>query len=540
MLNEQAPQSAARGWWGRMWLWSASRVWVSALVVALVGVFMDVLTAGTPVSGMFRHLAARMYAPFDGYFYSRGEAAQAVSRRLLVVDLGQSTLARLRATWPLSYGQHARLLERIRQGQPRAVFVDFQFQARRDDPSLAQLQSVLCAFKADGIPVFLASGSDADEGQLRPELEQLRDAQGRPCFSKVAVGYAPDDADRIAWRYPLQSEVGGQTLPSAALAIAQAMRGHSIDVEAHEKTDMGLVWGSGEDVQGPAWQRPSEPEHAAVPGGAQEPVRSGGAEERYCRPLRWSDQLPLQGFVAGLFGLRLDHRPACPMHQSIEAASLTAPKTAEQDRAQQALLRGRAVFYGGSFDANDFVGSPLHGDLPGVYLHAQATDNLLHFGDEWLHPELGGRWGEFAEPLVLGGSFFLIALGLALGRCLMAWVGRRMPRFKRRRPLTPRQTKPVCAPSAGMLGWRVFRHRLGQELGGTLSRLAQFYLLLLLAIPLSWLLEGSVRVSVIGYGSVLAFCLLGELLAASHETEKAYEHLAPEAASSSRPDTTKE
>lgn len=537
MLNEKAPQSAIRRLEWRTWLWSALRILATAFIVALVGVSMDVLTAGSPVSTMFRHLAARMYAPFDGYFYSRGAAGQALSRRLLVVDLGQQTLARYRTTWPLSYGQHARLLERIRLGRPKAVFVDFQFQAQREDPSLPQLLSVLCAFKADGIPVFMAAGSDAGEGLLRPELEQLRDTQGEPCFRKVAVDYAPDEADRIAWRYPLVSEVGGQAMPSAALAMAQVLRGHAIEVESGE-AEMGLVWGSGDAVQGPAWQRATG--IGAEGGDASGHADSGDSGERYCRPLRWQDQLPLQGFFAGWLGLHQDLRPACPMHQSIEAASLTAPKTAEQDGAQRALLEDRAVFYGGSFEAGDFVGSPLHGDIPGVYLHAQAADNLLHFGDEWLHPELGGRWGEWAEVPVLGGSFFLVALGLALGRRLLARGSRVLRGLWRRAGSAG--WRPVAAgrPIAGPLGWRVFLHRFGQELGGTLGRLGQFYVLLLLAVPLSWLLEGAVRVSVIGYGSVLAFCLLGELFSASRETEEAYEHLGHGVSSPTRSNTAEE
>lgn len=539
MLNEKAPQSAARREWWKTWLWSASRVLVTALIVAVVGVSMDVLTAGSPVSTMFRHLAARMYAPFDGYLYSLGAAGQALSRRLLVVDLGQQTLARYRATWPLSYGQHARLLDRIRLGRPKAVFVDFQFQAQREDPSLPQLLSVLCAFKADGIPVFMAAGSDAGEGLLRPELEHLRDTQGQPCFRKVAVGYAPDESDRIVWRYPLLSEVGGQPIPSAALAMAQVLRGHAIEVEGGEP-EMGLVWGSGDEVQGPAWQHVAETASEADGGDAAQRAGTGGGDERYCRPLRWQDQLPLQGFFAGLLGLHQDLRPACPMHQSIEAASLTAPKTAEQDGAQRALLKDRAVFYGGSFEAGDFVGSPLHGDIPGVYLHAQAADNLLHFGDEWLHPELGGRWGEQAELPVLGGSFFLVALGLALGRRLLALGGRFLRGLRGRAGSTHGRTAAAGNPIAGPLGWRVFLHRFARELGGTLGRLGQFYVLLLLAVPLSWLLEGAVRVSVIGYGSVLAFCLLGELFSASRETEEAYEHLGHKTSSPIRSNTAEE
>ena len=42
----------------------------------------------------------------------------------------------------------------------QALFVDIQFESDRADPSLPRLLESLCRYKADGIPVFMAAGSE--------------------------------------------------------------------------------------------------------------------------------------------------------------------------------------------------------------------------------------------------------------------------------------------------------------------------------------------------------------------------------------------
>src|SRR5207245_3012880 len=63
------------------------------------------------------------------------------------------------------------------------------------------------------------------------------------------------------------------------------------------------------------------------------------------------------------------------------------------------VLKNGAVFYGAAFNlTGDRVVSPVFEEMPGVYLHAMAYDNLVTFRNEYkraerelLIPSLNGR-----------------------------------------------------------------------------------------------------------------------------------------------------
>jgi sensor histidine kinase regulating citrate/malate metabolism len=62
---------------------------------------------------------------------------------------------------------------------------------------------------------------------------------------------------------------------------------------------------------------------------------------------------------------------------------------------------------------------------------------------------------------------------------------------------------------------KVFKN-LGRQIG-------LFFIGLLIAIPMSWMMEQLFRVSVIGYGSILAFCLMGEVFVNTTEIDGEFE-----------------
>jgi hypothetical protein len=77
----------------------------------------------------------------------------------------------------------------------------------------------------------------------------------------------------------------------------------------------------------------------------------------------------------------------CPYTNTISVLHLLGPYDEDVERH----VAGKAVFYGANFQmAGDRVISPVYEDLPGVYLHAMAHDNLVTFGDDFkrarLHP----------------------------------------------------------------------------------------------------------------------------------------------------------
>jgi len=99
------------------------------------------------------------------------------------------------------------------------------------------------------------------------------------------------------------------------------------------------------------------------------------------------------------------------------------------------VVKGNTVFYGGSFEmAGDRVISPVFDDLPGVYLHAMAYDNLLTFRKDYKRAEQHG----LSLSRVVNGLLLLFTIVLlllvdkppAFARRLLGRLGTVSPRVK--------------------------------------------------------------------------------------------------------------
>ncbi|TFW13730.1 CHASE2 domain-containing protein [Massilia arenosa] len=297
---------------------------------------------------------ARIYAPAAGEVYGEGARDQV---RVLLID--DAALAAAGQEWPARYSYSARLLRALTAYEPKAVFFDIHYSARRDDPSLAAFTEQLCATRQAGIPLFLAAVRDRDDRYpLRPELDAL---DGR-CLGKVAVRYAPDEVDRVAWSYPLAAAMpagGAAALPPAAVALAGVAGVHPHDAAE----PMALVWGNRAAAHGVGW--------------------ADAHGERYCRPAHgWGELVP-RGIRQAWF--HDAEKPVCVYSETIRAGELLATSGEEHARLMREL-KGKIVLVGLALsDSNDLVLSPIHGRVPGVYLHAMALDNLLAFHGDVPH-----------------------------------------------------------------------------------------------------------------------------------------------------------
>ena len=498
---------------------------VVALIIALTGMTMEWISDTALVNGFVRRAIAHIFAPVDSYLYNQSRLGAPARNPIIVVNLDKTSLEHFHANWPLSYGQHARVLNKILSYHPTAVFVDIQFGVTRDDPSLSSLQQSLCAYAQAGVPIFLATGSVLNEWRLRPGIEDLRDQSGQPCFKKVTVNYAPDGIDQTAWSYPLKI-ADTPNLKSAALEMAQAIRGVEIKVDAGE-TEMGMTWAASANQTGPDWDdqdQTSETRH-------------------YCRPPAARDLMPWNGFLSNLGWQVHDFRVACPLHENIEAYRLTAPKSDLQEQNLREQIAGRAVFYGASFEPNDFIVSPLQGRIPGIYLHAMATDNLLRFGNNWLSPDFDTRQGTLAGLLwkfsayVITTIYFLLLSnffrksGTRLRLMLLAKIHKRMPllledKIEQRKAHVKKVMTEKFTPSVRTLKshhWRLLRsvkvtlETASEPLNTMLSGAVFFFFMLPFASLLCIVFEHVMGISIVGYSEVLVFCLFGEMLGKSHE-----------------------
>lgn len=345
---------------------------------------------------------ARVYAPIAGEHYGDGKRDDI---RVLLID--DAALAAAGQVWPARYSYSARLLAAVAQYKPKAIFVDIYYGALRDDPSLPALTRSLCAIAQQGVPLFLAAARNgAGNYVLRPEIDGLAGS----CFEKVAIQYTPDDIDRVAWSYSLEVPATGHhgaPLKSAALALYEA-GGARLTVDHHP---LAVSWGSRAAAHGVGWTR--EAGHA--------PAADSAQESSYCRPSHdWGELLP-PGIRNALFH-DVD-QPLCVFHETLHAGDF-ARTTPETDARLRRDIEGKTILIGlANTDSGDFVLSPLHGRIPGIYLHAMALDNLLVAGQGYarhMHLGLGREYGVMI--LFLLASMVVVTL---LPKLVLPWIGQR-------------------------------------------------------------------------------------------------------------------
>lgn len=274
-------------------------------------------------------------AAADGKCVKDGRAETAV------VLLRDPDLAAFAEPWPPRYGFHARVLKAIRANKPKAVVLDIVFEDKRDDATIAALAAELDRYRADGIPVYAATfGRDRP---LRPEVGDR--------VTPVQVPKKIDPLDRVTRFYDLTTGPPDPQLTAVPMVFRDVCGGCA-----------------GEDGCGAA------------------PIRvfwSNLPEKSWND--RWLDcrrRPPFPWWIVQDRGS--DFRENCPSTAAIPARILLDP-TADQDAAVEEVLAGSVVFYGAFFHgAADAMNTPLHNDLPAVFLHSAALDNLITLGPQAL------------------------------------------------------------------------------------------------------------------------------------------------------------
>lgn len=361
-------------------------------------------------------------------FMARGQAPLIAHRyptaardQISVLLYDQAYLSDNNISWPIPYAEHADWLLRIASdpaARPRALFIDITFGQEREDDSIAALQNALCTAHQDyGVPVFLAALASPRDGRLkvRSGLAEFDPRSGRRCFTLVDVKYDPDPLDGLVWAYPMSRHLGPDgwvsglpanpatpALRSAAMAIAEDAAGLDLGPET---APMAMVWGL-----------------KTAPGAGEQPGPR-------CHP----GEAQLSRVVPGFIRKRFVDEPRsliCPYHAALSMADLNTL----DDAALAHHLRDRFVLIGAAVPGyNDFVRSPIHGLIPGIYMHAMALDNLLSYQDEY---KLATDWSELDESpalvyaaVIAVAAIYLVHVGWALVKAFLlsqAWFARRL------------------------------------------------------------------------------------------------------------------
>jgi len=315
------------------------------------------------------------------------EAKDGSGPRVVVLLADEEALRLGGASWPPAEGFHAVTLRELAIYRPAAVFVDFLFMDRRDPEGARELKSALLAMadSKDATRVYLPAAD-------RQSLQALElDPAERARIGLVGVRHTPDAADSITRQYPWFGGPATEPLPSAAVQVYCDLEGPAgLCTRLSERRfddpppTFDLMWNLRPEPLNMRWH------------------------PRDCRP----DTEP--GWLDMAKG-RWRRSNGCPSVATIFVSDLiagAAPGQTAMDTAELLdLLRGSIVLYGSAFRyAGDTITSGVVGEVPGVFYHAAALENLQAYGGE---PKMrrafhGGKlWRSLLEYVFLIGMALL-------------------------------------------------------------------------------------------------------------------------------------
>ena len=284
--------------------------------------------------------------------------------------------------WPVLYGDHADIITRILKYRPRAVLVDIYFKKRRvTDNSYAEFfRRIASTQRAYGhqTRLFFGGGSAEEltdsQTPIQQDLERLADL--------TVIGWNTNQNG-----YPLQlstpAEAGDRHVnpayrttaawdlySEACLSEKLPLRGCSQSVlEAPTQEPLSVRWGF-------------------------YPPRTLYSEHAFneCHTPRGVLSEFFVNLAEGLLKDLVDftEQNKCTFHQSLTASQFIHIDKIDKDSDDklQKLLDDKIVIYATRFQGlGDIVESPVHGYVPGAFLHAMALDNLMNYGDRYIRSE---------------------------------------------------------------------------------------------------------------------------------------------------------
>ena len=282
------------------------------------------------------------------YFYGT-EGRDNVS--VAIVD--ENTLHTLNSPWPWKYGDHARVLDALLQYKPKAVVIDFLFVDSRPDETLKDLVAEIGRYRKAHVPLYFEGGIDLPYGEnpLRPELAKT----GVPVIDpSIPINQGVARQYSATGRCFTQKPDGDGTCPSLALRVFRDVFGKQYPL-AHINDMMELVWGT----------RTAPENHWITRTDANGDQLSCFAQMNLLK--RW---------YLAFFDTSAVKGP-CPYTAEFPVdAVLLQP----DDKDVVKMATNRVIFYGGALQAaQDRTYTPVNDLLPGVFVHAMATDNLITF-----------------------------------------------------------------------------------------------------------------------------------------------------------------
>lgn len=425
---------------------------VTMLLIALSFfclLLMDPFGIETASSRRSEQAALRVTAPF---YASTGE--------VVVVLIDDDFLARTGKSWPLPYADQGRLLRNIFQGGPSVVFLDLLYRQKHTDGAAAGLDDtpvddpmnllapvasftattlifaaqINTGLRASALPSLCPEEPIAetlalqDPGSLLPEFRTWQ--EGRAGRARVAL---------LGWwgcgdRYPLRVGTGpGDGTPAMAMLEAYCLHPDRQQAGCRQVRSAG---GPGREG---SFLAPLVVRWGAFPPAQQRQFYTAGVCQPYADASggvsRWQAfKTSATQLLLGVFeDLRDSPRPnlslPCPAVTVLPASLVRYGDPLEV----HALLKDKIVLVGARVTGiSDWHQSPVHGQVPGVILHAAAVDNLLGLGPRYARDLSAGATATTAMLLLALLAFLVPILVILLDEPkrrvvsafgLLCWLG---------------------------------------------------------------------------------------------------------------------
>lgn len=385
------------------------------LVVGYLLVFVDPFGISSKSSQAISDAFDRLFSPFYSHALAAGNAD--LVDVILIDDpsirmLSNKENGYLRANdWPLAYSDHFVLIDALRRLGYGTIIVDITFyRARQLDNSFPLLVARLKHFRDNTeLSVVLSAGEDPQ--QLEPSIRPLTEVA-----SDIGlVGWSGHDQ-----HYPIRRTMAdGEEVPTLAVAGYEVYCQKSESIRCDNLSKAEDAWlvprPSGMHL---SWGMPAKRMAATLDCGTTPENDATFGSLWY-----WT------GTVLGAEAISDNGKRPCPPVPTATLRDIfcTAPEC--DPFFSEVSLENRIAIVGVSLpSARDLFNPPIAGLLPGVYLHAEALRNLLHYGADYLKP-IGLEWN--LAPIGLPGNTvamdllvswpLILFLILVLARRILAW-----------------------------------------------------------------------------------------------------------------------
>lgn len=330
--------------------------------------------------------------------------------------LDDETLRYFNETWPPSHKIHSEILRAILDYHPAAVLVDFFFVHIAPGDNFDRTQTAIKEYQDKYVPLFVVWAQD-----VRPEVWKLANDVANKSGYKIALVSGDLAGDPGHPIYPLDNLRG---LRSAALALYSSVCRISDQPEAPETDSLKRLRDRAPGCKKERLLSSHEGlslthQMGVVWGLYPAAYNCNGGAESLCKDLFRSSQ-PLLSVIGRTFQLLWEgllppiYRPTDPLHVHYHAEISARHFFGENNQSELGgLLAGKLVIYSSNVPAaKDVFVSPVQGEVPGALVHAMALDNLLTFGNRYIHESEEGHFrknpAEFLPSIVMAAVSLLV------------------------------------------------------------------------------------------------------------------------------------